>query len=150
MDEDVPLAHVLIFSLTNCMKQLIFFILLMLSFTACHDKGRVVEPKGGPAHLMLLEPDCNFGIVTERSGIVEKEVPLINDGGETLVIKDIRPSCHCTTVECSQEPIEPGHYTPLKIRLNMADLSTGEFVREIEIIPESGSITTLRLTGEKI
>ena len=64
------------------MYRTLLIICLLLSLTACHDKGRVVEPKPGPAHLMLLKTEYNFGIVTDKQATVVREIPLINDGSE--------------------------------------------------------------------
>ena len=132
------------------MRKILIILFTFLLITACQDKGQVVKPNNGPAHIMLLDTECYFGILTSNSRIEEREIAIINDGSEPLVIRDVQTSCHCTTVEYSKEPIEPGHFIMMKIKLDVSSLSTGEFVRTIDIYPEGGSPTTITVTGEKI
>jgi len=132
------------------MYRTLLIICLLLSLTACHDKGRVVEPKPGPAHLMLLKTEYNFGIVTDKQATVVREIPLINDGSEPLTITDVQTSCHCLSAEVSPEPIAPGHYTQLKATLVVSDVSVGDYMRTIDLKTSDGNVTTITVTGSKI
>lgn len=115
------------------MKRFLFFSLLALLLAACQDKGRVVEPKDGPAHLALAEHEYDYGLVKNRTDVLTHEFRFVNDGSEKLVITDVNPLCHCLKVDYSKEPIKPGHAGMIKVMLNVADLTTGFFSRSVDI-----------------
>ena len=110
-------------------------ILLVLTLLACGDKGRVVEPKGGDAHMVLMEREYNFGTISDSDGILEHEFVIANDGGKSFVLLDVKPHCSCTTVEYKNDQVSPGYGTKVKVTLDVRAVSSGDFYREIDIIP---------------
>lgn len=128
-----------------------FAVMTLLVLTGCKDKGRLVEPKEGPAHLLVEDNEFNFGIVKDADGILEKEFTVLNDGSEPLVISSVQPHCHCTEVDFPQKPIKPGHGVRVKVRLDVSSLSTGVFSRTIDFYPNGGAgKATVYVKGEKI
>ena len=50
----------------------------------------------------------DFGTIAEEIGSVSCDFTFINTGNTPLELKDVRPSCGCTTPKWSREPIAPG------------------------------------------
>ena len=136
------------------MKTIVIFALALVSLVSCGNKDRrIVEPKGGNAHMVLMEPVYDFGQVSDNNGIVEHEFVIANDGGKSFVLLSAKPHCDCTTVDFKSVTVEPGYGTTIKVKLNAKELSKGDFVREVDIIPScqrDNSNSTIILRGEKI
>jgi len=120
----------------------------MLSFISCRNKGRVVEPKYDNAHATLQQSTHNFGTLSFSQHEVDHEFTLINDGGEKLEITNVVNHCHCTYVDYDHAPIKPGHATTLKVYLDVDDLSTGSFIRDIDVETNGGTVRIM-LEGQK-
>ena len=110
---------------------LILLCFLSLGMTSCKDKHKIVEPKEGPAHLVVQPTELQLGSIPQGSGVIEKEVAMINDGSEDLLITNIENLCSCTTTEFVDKPIAPGHGRTLKISLDTNHLTPGEFSRTV-------------------
>ena len=123
--------------------------LLLLGLSGCKDKGRVVEPHDGPAHILLKVSEHNFGQLNGAESVVSHEFQLINDGSEPLVINNIENFCHCTHVEYPQEPIRPGHAVTLTFYLNVDDLSPGYFIRDVIVHTNAGD-ARIQVKGERV
>lgn len=141
--------------LRNMMKPFhfnIYAVALLLCFsvvmTACKDTHKVVEPKEGPAHLMIQPAEWKAGYIPQGSGVIEKEFAMINDGSEDLVITKIENLCSCTTTEFVDKPIVPGHGRALKIKLDTNHLTPGEFSRTV-IVNSNGGQIVIDITGVK-
>ena len=103
--------------------------------------------------MVLMEHDYNFGKVSDKDGIVEHEFVVANDGGKAFVLLEVKPHCTCTTVEYKKELVNPGYGTVLKVKLDVRAVSSGDFVREVDIIPscKRDNINgTIFLTGKKV
>ena len=122
---------------------------LLLGMTGCKDNHKVVEPKEGPAHLIVQPTRLNIGTVPQGSGIIEKEVAMINEGSEDLTITSIENLCSCTKTEYADKPIDPGHGRTLRIFLDTNHLTPGEFSRTV-IIHSNGGEVAIDLTGVKL
>ena len=128
---------------------LVLLCFLSLGMTSCKDKHKIVEPKEGPAHLVVQPTELQLGSIPQGSGVIEKEVALINDGSEDLLITNIENLCSCTTTEFVDKPIAPGHGRTLKISLDTNHLTPGEFSRTV-IVHSNGGEVSIDLTGEKL
>ena len=120
--------------------------------SACGGDGRIVEPKGGDAHPVLVEQAYDFGEVTAGDGTVEHEFVVANDGGKAFVLLSARPHCDCTTVDFKPEMVEPGYGTTVRVRLDVKGISEGEFERLVDLIPSckrDPATTTITLKGVK-
>ena len=128
---------------------LVLLCFLSLGMTSCKDKHKIVEPKEGPAHLVVQPAELQLGSIPQGSGVIEKEVAMINDGSEDLLITNIENLCSCTTTEFVDKPIAPGHGRTLKISLDTNHLTPGEFSRTV-IVHSNGGEVSIDLTGEKL
>lgn len=128
---------------------LVLLCFLSLGMTSCKDKHKIVEPKEGPAHLVVQPTELQLGSIPQGSGVIEKEVAMINDGSEDLLITNIENLCSCTTTEFVDKPIAPGHGRTFKISLDTNHLTPGEFSRTV-IVHSNGGEVSIDLTGEKL
>ena len=128
---------------------LVLLCFLSLGMTSCKDKHKIVEPKEGPAHLVVQPTELQLGSIPQGSGVIEKEVAMINDGSEDLFITNIENLCSCTKTEFVDKPIAPGHGRTLKISLDTNHLTPGEFSRTV-IVHSNGGEVSIDLTGEKL
>lgn len=132
------------------MKRLTIILLLTMLVFSCKDKNRVVEPLGGPAKLVMLETEYNFGELTNNDDIVEHDFHFVNKGSKKLVISKVHPLCHCTVVDYPKEPVKPGHEGAFKVYLDVNELSPGFFTRTIEIYSNGDTErATLFIRGNK-
>lgn len=122
--------------------------LLAIGMTGCKDKGRIVEPKEGPAHLVIPQPVWELGSVSLEEGMIQRDVLMINDGSEPLVIDSVEPFCSCIRAEYPERPIRPGHGGRLKVFLNISAVPSGEFVRSVMVHSNGGSVE-VALTGNR-
>lgn len=118
----------------------------------CHGDKRIVEPKGGDAHMVLMEREYDCGQVTDEDGIVEHEFVVANDGGKAFVLLSARPQCDCTTVDFKPELVEPGYGTTVKVKLDVREISKGDFYREVHLTPSciAEHSTTVSMRGVKL
>jgi hypothetical protein len=112
------------------MKNLLFLTLLLsftLAFTACEktDESEETEttevteegsentdnPNATPdmpvTTVTFEEETHNFGKIKDGDK-VQHIFKFKNTGTEKLVVKNVKPSCGCTTPEWTKDPIEPG------------------------------------------
>lgn len=54
----------------------------------------------------------------EEGKVVKKYFSFLNSGPESLVIKDVRTSCGCTTAEVPQRPVPPGERDSLLVEFD--------------------------------
>ena len=122
---------------------------VLFGLSGCKDKGRIVEPKEGPAHLVVKPQEIFLGVVNSSDDVIQKDILLINEGSENLVISDVENLCHCTHAEFPDRPIRPGHGERLKVYLNVNALPPGQFSRTV-IVHSNGGEVAIDFTGEKL
>lgn len=113
---------------------------VLAGLMGCKDKGRIVEPKEGPAHLVIPQQNWELGDHSIKEGVIQQDVLLINDGSEPLIITDVENLCHCTRTEFPDHPIRPGHGGRLKVFLDMTQISAGDYTRTVIVNSNGGSI----------
>jgi len=90
----------------------------------------------------LFETETHdFGLIIEG----EKPEYLFkfkNVGNEPIVIKDVKPSCGCTTPEWPKNPIMPGESSAIKATYN-SENRMGSFHKAIRIISNAKTPTTI-------
>ena len=79
------------------------------------------------------ENEYNFGQV-EEGQLVEKEFEFTNTGRSDLVIRKIKASCGCTTVEPSDKVIKPGQTSSFKATVRTTGFSGQHIAKSISII----------------
>lgn len=67
----------------------------------------LLAPDAG-AQVVWLEKDYDFGLMKEAAGPAKGSVRFINRGKVELSVTGARPSCGCTSVDYSEEPVAPG------------------------------------------
>lgn len=135
------------------MKKTLNCLMAVLLLASCKNDGRIIEPKGGDAHALLMEQEYDFGEVSDNDGTVEHEFVVANDGGKAFVLLSAKPHCDCTTVDFKQELVEPGYGTTVKVSLDVKGLSKGEFMRAVDLFPSckrDPANTTITLRGVKL
>jgi len=78
------------------------------NFSSLTDEQKLNAPK-----MELKENEYNFGEVNEGQ-LVEKEFVFTNTGKSDLIIRKIKASCGCTTVDPSDKVIKPGQTSSFK------------------------------------
>ena len=116
------------------------FIFTILLLSSCQDKGRIVTPKPGPAHLDIPKQEWYLGRVPIGSGVKQIDVLMINDGSEDLTISHVENLCHCTRAEYNDRPIRPGHGARLSVYLNTDELTSGDFSRTVIVHSNGGDV----------
>ncbi len=108
----------------------ILFILIGTTFSAFSQAQNAKPASVGPKKAFEDESH-NFGAIKE--GIVaEYTFKFKNDGNQPLILKDVRPSCGCTTPEWSKEPVQPGKSGIIVVKFNSAG-RPGKFNKSITI-----------------
>ena len=135
------------------MKRILNYVMAVLLLATCKNDGRIIEPKDGDAHIVLMECEYDFGEVSDKEGMVEHEFVIANDGGKAFVLLSAKPHCDCTTVDFKQELVEPGYGTTVKVKLDVKSLSSGEFMRTVDLFPSckrEPDNSTITLKGVKL
>ncbi|MBR7068732.1 MAG: DUF1573 domain-containing protein [Bacteroidales bacterium] len=93
----------------------------------------------------------DFGNEHAEGKLVEHEFQLTNKGKSDLIIRKLKPSCGCTTVNPDKMVLKPGERTQIKAQLRTNGYS-GRQSKSITVItndPKQPSIT-LRITGSVV
>ena len=109
-------------------NRIAFFValtfVLCTCFCSCEHK---------PAHLEVSDEVIDIGTVLTTDEPKAFEVKLRNTGDEELVISEIETTCHCTTVDYSQEPVRGGHSITLHLTFSGKEFFPSEMTREVKI-----------------
>jgi hypothetical protein len=62
------------------------------------------------------------------------------------LIENVEASCGCTTPEWSEEPVQPGANSQIKVGFNAS--TEGQFKKTITIHYNDGKVKTLTISGE--
>lgn len=112
------------------------------NFTQLTDAQRANAPK-----IDLPEPNYDFGSADEGQ-LIEKEFTFTNTGKEDLIIRKIKASCGCTTVEPADKVIKPGKTSSFKASIRTNGFS-GRIAKSVSIITNDpqNSTVVVRITG---
>ncbi|MFH1051136.1 MAG: DUF1573 domain-containing protein [bacterium] len=99
---------------------ILFSIVLTLRLTA----QPKIEFEGGNTY--------NWGKVKPKDSPLKAKVKLWNKGTDTLIIKEVKPGCGCTTAPLDKSIIPPKKYATLDITLKI-DGSSGLVNKDIKI-----------------
>ena len=86
----------------------------------------------------------NFGIV-EYNGDGTCEFKFTNTGDKTIVIKNVRTSCGCTTPDYSKDPIPPGETGVVKAKYDTK--REGQFTKSLTVYFMDDSQKRLTIKG---
>ena len=129
------------------MKKL--FLLFMLALGAGTTQAQQVTALASSTNNMIAafswnEQVFDFGKIA-RGKPVTHEFEFTNSGGALLLIKDVKPSCGCTTPEWTKEAISPNKSGFIKATYNAATL--GVFNKTITVFSNTGAQVVLTIKG---
>ena len=95
-------------------------MLLGLGAVGCEEKtGEVAGDPSAPPTLEIVGGDTiDWGEV--GGGELEQELRLVNAGGGTLEILNIKPSCGCTTAPIDKDKLASGEEATVKVTMDVA------------------------------
>jgi len=108
------------------MRKMILFCLWVILLSAC--SSQVPQIKVQPTTLDLGD--------VPNGKIVQREIPVLNEGTAALVIESVSTSCGCTKATISPTTIQPGAEGILNIEFDSGAHGpevTGELIRQIFI-----------------
>ncbi|MCU4165960.1 DUF1573 domain-containing protein [Carboxylicivirga caseinilyticus] len=102
------------------------------------------------ANLSFSETIHDFGDIQESDGKVEYVFKFNNNGGQPMVLHNVKASCGCTTPEWTKTPIPPGGHGEVKAIFDPRN-RPGNFNKTITVQSnaENGTVV-LRITGNVI
>lgn len=118
------------------------FILLTGLFTQANAQQNAV-PKEGPMFKFEGGDTYDFGVL-KRGPVAPHTFEFTNVGTQPLIVMGVTPSCGCTNVDWSKEPILPGKKGKIMLSLK-TDEQHGVFNKEVYI--QSNAVNNAR--GEK-
>ena len=120
------------------------FVLLMSFGFGCHSSR-----PSCPARFFTDSLEWNVGVLTKSQPEYIYHIPLHNQGGEVLHIKDLRSGCSCLTLECPASEIAPNDAVILTAKLHTDQMAAQDpFVREIYLLTDADSAeVVITLTG---
>ncbi len=104
------------------------FCLLAGTFLASAQLSAV---SGGTPKIQFTSKVCDFGRVSAGE-IVRTDFVFTNAGNQTLEIKEVRPTCGCTTVGTWEHQIAPGKGGVIPLQLNTANYN-GSLVKYVKV-----------------
>lgn len=124
------------------MKNLLLLLTLSLFSTG------VFAQEGGSPKMEFEKTSHEFGTIEEGT-MASYEFEFKNTGDAALVLKNVKPSCGCTTPEWPKKPIMPGEKAHIKAIYNSKG-RPGRFHKSISVttnIPDNPTIV-LYIKGE--
>jgi len=124
------------------MKKLFPVVLLLLTggFSPVFSHAQAAKSTSGPK-IVFEDESHSFGTIKEGL-VAEYTFKFKNTGTEPLILKDVRPSCGCTSPEWSKEPVLPGKTGIIVVKFNSAG-RPGKFNKSITItsnIPDQSAV----------
>jgi hypothetical protein len=105
------------------------------------------EKEGKSGVITFLNPEHDFGEITEQGGPVEHEFRFVNSGDADLSITTVRASCGCTTPGWSREAVAPGDTGFVKAQYNPFN-RPGPFNKTLTVASTAANGTiSLRIKG---
>jgi len=101
-----------------------------------------------PTTVRFAEDTVQLGIV--KYGTTRKAVfRFINTGASPLIIRDVQPSCGCTSVKWEKQPVKPGESGEISIIFDPNSL--GRFTKNIKVLCNvKENVIHLKLNGSVI
>jgi len=123
------------------MKKIIFFTLAsaMSILTFAQQKGPAIS---------WDETSYDFGTIQMEDGTVTHTFTFVNTGDEPLVLTKVQPSCGCTAVDYTKEPVAPGSKGFVEAAYNPTN-RPGPINKSITVTTNEASQagTSLRING---
>lgn len=108
----------------------------------------LVQNDTTPTVITFDETDFQFGQIPQNTP-VQHVFTFTNSGTTDLVLKEVKPSCHCTTPKWTQEPVKPGEKGSITVEFDAK--STGAFKKAVTVTANTEpKMTILKFGGEVI
>ncbi len=105
-------------------------------------------PGGVPAFRWLTDSTIMVGKVTQNKPVTVT-FEFVNNGKAPLIISRVEPSCGCTAVDYSKEPVAPNQKGFIKALYNAA--SVGTFTKTVTVFSNAAEMRkVLTLQGEVV
>lgn len=127
-------------------KTLTKFLALMLAVSPIFSNAQEFKTKDGKPDISINNMTHDFGKIPQGEP-ASHSFTIQNTGDAPLVIKDVEPSCGCTTPKWPKKPISPGDSAEIKAVYDAE--SMGAFQKSIHVktnVPFSGN-KTLKIKG---
>ncbi|MDE5790776.1 MAG: DUF1573 domain-containing protein [Muribaculaceae bacterium] len=113
------------------------FLLLLLT---------ILSPAVTYAQIEWLQKTYDFGLMKEEAGPVKGSVSFINRGTELVSITGARPSCGCTSVDYSEEPVASGETAVISFTYDPTG-RPGKFDKSIRVYIGENDSYKIGITG---
>lgn len=130
-------------TLTKNVKEIIsLFLLLPFFLASCKTDSNQNRDTG----TLIYFPDTihHFGEISMKNPIDSFNFKFKNTGDKLLVIYKVDPSCHCTSVKFTREPIRPGEESYIRVIYNGSGQSSGFFLKSVSVF-SNASVKPLKL-----
>ncbi|MDE5868870.1 MAG: DUF1573 domain-containing protein [Muribaculaceae bacterium] len=117
---------------------------LYCCFLSC--LATLLFPAKVEADIIWLEKNYDFGVMKEEAGPAEGSVRFVNRGTEPVVVTGARPSCGCTGVDYSEEPVNPGDTAVINFTYDPAG-RPGKFDKSIRVYIGESDTYKIGITG---
>lgn len=117
------------------LASLLFILLLFL-----------LLPASVKAEIVWLEKNYDFGVMKEEAGPAKGSARFVNRGKEPVVITGARPSCGCTGVDYSEEPVNPGDTAVINFTYDPKG-RPGKFDKSIRVYVGESDSYRIGITG---
>lgn len=110
----------------------------------------LTKPVFASSDVKWLSMEYNFGAFKEAEGPKKGSVMFVNTGKEPTFIRNVRPSCGCTSVEYTEDMIQPGDTATVSFVYN-PEGRPGPFDKTVKVYLGSGNqLEVIRITGTVI
>ena len=125
------------------MKKIFIISLITAFFVGCGFSQD--QQKNGKATFVTESHD--FGTIKEADGLATFVFEFTNTGTDPLILKNVQPSCGCTTPDWPKEPILPGKKSAIKVSYNPSG-RPGSFEKSITVTSDGNPGTqVLKING---
>jgi hypothetical protein len=130
------------------MKKLFFLALSVLIFggVAANAQNQTTT-QAPPAALKWVTTKIDMGKIPQGTPATVT-FDFTNNGRTPVVLKNVQPSCGCTTSDYTKEPVAAGKKGYVKATYNAAN--PGSFSKSVTVTTDSGETAVLIITGEVV
>lgn len=119
------------------------FFLPVLALLALPTLAAEPSAPAAPAGPKFDQPDFDAGTVTLGT-VIHHSFTITNSGAVPLTVKEVKPSCGCTTSDYTRDPIAPG--ASGQVTLEVHPYGPGEFVKSATVLLASPAESSQSLT----
>ena len=124
--------------ITYQMKSKIYSILIIGALgglcsinSSCTERKTEITSKH--AYIELKDTVYDFGIIDATNSKASHTFKLKNKGQEPLVVHKVETSCHCTSANYSETPIESGKSGQIEVIFDATSSNIGSFAKTVYI-----------------